>query len=448
MYRKEVNERSPMRVFERSIHGGLGRGKLGVIVARPGVGKTALLVQIALDDLMRERKVLHISHENTVEHIRAYYDEIFHDMAITHQLAQPQMVRLEIERNRLLYSHLEHASSGPMSRRGGSSSISRIEETVRFATQVADFKPDALIIDGLDFESATQDAITALHGLAERLDAEVWLSAKTEEYTHLDAPPPSSKLAPQSTPSPIRRLYDDINVIVLLQPEGDTVRLQLLKDHESEDLSELHLRLDPSTMRVIDEDLPARSVRPKQAARFHLYSGGARGAEATFGACAEKHGVQETHFSFEGHPFLERERGVSVLSEDDLRKGDFSLVYASHRLGRPLTKIPNIKRILQTVWHQISAANEVFVIGALQENGTVRGGTGWGAELARLWSKPVCVFDQEKGQWYRWDATQWRVDPAPTIERNAFAGIGTTNLTSEGRQAIWSLFERSFGASD
>ena len=59
-----------------------------------------------------------------------------------------------------------------------------------------------------------------------------------------------------------------------------------------------------------------------------------------------------------------------------------------------LFKIPNIKRILQTVWHQISHADEVFVIGALQEDGTVRGGTGWGAELARLWSKPVLVFDR------------------------------------------------------
>ena len=66
MYRKEVNERSPMRVFENSMHGGLGRGNLGVIAARAGVGKSPLLVQIALDDLMRDRKVLHISHEQTV----------------------------------------------------------------------------------------------------------------------------------------------------------------------------------------------------------------------------------------------------------------------------------------------------------------------------------------------------------------------------------------------
>ncbi len=39
MYRKEVNERSPMRVFEKSMHGGLGRGNVGVVAARHGVGR-------------------------------------------------------------------------------------------------------------------------------------------------------------------------------------------------------------------------------------------------------------------------------------------------------------------------------------------------------------------------------------------------------------------------
>jgi hypothetical protein len=155
--------------------------------------------------------------------------------------------------------------------------------------------------------------------------------------------------------------------------------------------------------------------------------------------------MREVHYTFDGHKSRERDRGVVVLDDEELRKGDFSLVYASHRLGRPLSEIPNIKRILQTVWHQITHGSEVFVIGTLQSNGTVVGGTGWGAELARLWSKPVCVFDQEKDAWFRWDATQWRREESPTIERRKFTGIGTTKLTDAGRTAIRQLFERSFG---
>ena len=49
MHRKELNERSPLRVLEKSIHGGLGRGNLGVVIARHGVGKSAFLVGYGLD---------------------------------------------------------------------------------------------------------------------------------------------------------------------------------------------------------------------------------------------------------------------------------------------------------------------------------------------------------------------------------------------------------------
>jgi hypothetical protein len=273
----------------------------------------------------------------------------------------------------------------------------------------------------------------------------MWLSAKTEERSK-DAPP--SVASASSAPTPLRRFYEQLGVIVLLQPEKTSVRLQLIKDHDNADLSDLNLRLDPTTMRVIDNDLPPNSDPRKVASAYQLYSGGAKGAESAFGKCAERWGLSETHFSFEGHPFLERERGVVVLDDADLKRGDFSIVYASRRLGRPLTRIPNIKRILQTVWHQITAASEVFVIGTLEEDGTVRGGTGWGAELARLWHKPLYIYDQEKAGWFFWDSTRWREEEAPVIRRPAFAGIGTLRLTDAGRQAIVDLFERSFGPAN
>ena len=40
-----------------------------------------------------------------------------------------------------------------------------------------------------------------------------------------------------------------------------------------------------------------------------LFSGGAAGAEAAFGACAEAHGVEEVNFTFDGHK-IARHRGV------------------------------------------------------------------------------------------------------------------------------------------
>jgi archaellum biogenesis ATPase FlaH len=435
MYRKEVNERSPMRVFEKSIHGGLGRGNVGVVAARNGVGKTPLLVQIALDDLMRDRRVLHISHEHAVDHVRAYYDEIFHDLAVVSKLDNTESVKLDVERHRLIFSHLSHATTAPPSLRGGRSSVAKILETVTFARETAHFTPDVLVIDHFDLEHAAPDAVAALRELARAQNVELWLSALS------DAMPKT----PGELPAPLQRFAAELSVVVFLKPERDIVRLRLLKDHENDDLTDLHLRLDPHTMRVVDEDVPPPSDRARNPRRFRLYSGGSRGAEAAFGDAAERWGMTEVHYSFEGHRFLDRKRGVVVLGEDELKKGDFSLVYVSRRLSRVLSEIPLVRSVLQTIWHQINNASQVFVVGAIQEDNTVRGGTGWGAELARLWKKPLFVFDQGKRSWFRWNGNAWEFASQPTITSESFAGIGTQHLTDEGRAAIEDLFLRSFG---
>lgn len=435
MYRKEVNEGSPMRVFEGSIHGGLGRGNVGAVASRPGVGKSALLVQIGLDDLFRDRKVLHISHEHAVDHVRSYYDEIFHDIAQAMRLEEPASVLLDIERNRRIFSLLGHIRSVPASQRVGDAWVRKIAETVMFARDVAHFEPDVIVIDGFDATTSAPSAVQALRALAREISAEIWISVQV-----VDAPLASAKL-----PAPLDACAEDIAVVVYLQPERDVIRLRLLKDHGNEDLAELHLRLDAHSMRVIDEDMRPASERPRNPRRYRMHSGGARGAEAEFGACAEKWGMNEVNYTFDGHRLLERSRGLLVLDEEELRKGDFSLVYVSRRLGRVLSEIPLVRNVLQTIWHQINAAGQVFVIGVIQDDATVRGGTGWGAELARLWKKPLFVYDQQKRGWFRWSGAAWEMTRAPTINTENFAGIGTQNLTDDGREAIRDLFLRSFG---
>ena len=102
MYRKQVNEHSPIRILEQSIHGGLGKGNLGVVMARAGVGKTACLVHLGLDDLMRELPVLHVALDQTVEHVQSWYDAIFADLAIQSDLDEQDEVAGMIARNRLI----------------------------------------------------------------------------------------------------------------------------------------------------------------------------------------------------------------------------------------------------------------------------------------------------------------------------------------------------------
>ena len=102
---------------------------------------------------------------------------------------------------------------------------------------------------------------------------------------------------------------------------------------------------------------------------------GAPGAEGEFGACAERHGVEEVNFTFEGHR-IDRRRGVRVLNHEELLAGDVSLAYVSKLMRRRYTDSPTLRKILQTLWYQVNSGQEVYVIGTILDDGTVRGGTG------------------------------------------------------------------------
>jgi len=176
-----------------------------------------------------------------------------------------------------------------------------------------------------------------------------------------------------------------------------------------------------------------------------LLSGGHKGAEAEFGRCAERWGVPEMTYSFEGHA-MEFDHDVRVLTPAELAKGDVSMEIVTQRLGRTYTSVEYIRKVIQSLYHMVVDSYQVFVIGVIQPDQTVQGGTGWGVELARFFNRPVSVFDQEKGRWFTWNGTAWSED-APTIKPQPFAGTGTRNLTEGGRKAIGELFERSFGAA-
>jgi len=183
-----------------------------------------------------------------------------------------------------------------------------------------------------------------------------------------------------------------------------------------------------------------------QATDCILFSGGAPGAEAAFGACAEKHGVEEVNFTFDGHN-IERHRGVRVLNHEELLTGDVSLDYVSRLMNRRYTDRPTLRKILQTVWYQVNHGQEIYVIGAILEDLTVKGGTGWGAEFAKLCNKPLFVFDQDRDRWFRWTGSDWTPltgGDLPVITHPHFTGTGTRHLADNGKRAIDQLFDRSF----
>jgi hypothetical protein len=111
-------------------------------------------------------------------------------------------------------------------------------------------------------------------------------------------------------------------------------------------------------------------------------------------------------------------------------------------LGRRFARGPGIRRVIYSMFHVVTRGNELFVVGWVQPDDHVRGGTGWGVELAKFFNRPVHVFDQDRKEWLSWDGHQWQPSQ-PTLPSGPFSATGTRNLTDAGREAIASLFERS-----
>lgn len=176
-----------------------------------------------------------------------------------------------------------------------------------------------------------------------------------------------------------------------------------------------------------------------------MFSGGVNGAESEFGVNAEKFGIEEVNFTFEGHS-IARNRGIRVLNHDELKNGDVSLAYISRLMNRTYTETSQLRKVLQSIWYQINNGQEIYVIGEILDDNTVKGGTGWGAEFAKLCNKPLFVFDQKKNGWFTWNQTEWIAckEDDVVVKHVHFVGTGTRFLEENGKNAIKGLFERSF----
>lgn len=178
------------------------------------------------------------------------------------------------------------------------------------------------------------------------------------------------------------------------------------------------------------------------ASECTLYHGGLKGAESLFGEQAEKYGIGEVTFSFEGHR-LSRDRNTVLLTEDDLQRGDISMEIASRMMNRTYYETEKIRKVLQVIFHMVNKGHQVFVVGTILEDNSVKGGTGWAVELAKLFNRPLHVYDQDNQQWFTWLEGSWHED-TPTIKFTTFVGSGTRYLSDDGVAAIEKLFADSF----
>jgi len=225
---RELTELSPLKVLERSKRGELGKGNLGVLIAGAGLGKTSCLVHIAFDRLVRGEKLIHVSLRDSPEKISSYYEIAFADLTSAHPLEKEEAVRDLVDRNRIILAYLKESFG-----------LDRLRTNLENLTNEIQFKPDTLIVDGVDFTEADKVFFEGLKGLAEAFEMEIWLSALSTEE------------AADPIPCPCPDLADAFSVIVQLISSHEGVFLRLLRDHERESVTDTAVRLDPNTFLTV-----------------------------------------------------------------------------------------------------------------------------------------------------------------------------------------------------
>ena len=233
MLKKDLILRNPLRLLGQEDQYILPEGGVGAVLARAGVGKTALMVQLALDTLLREKNVLHVSLDDPVDKVSLWHKEVFHNMAEQYNLTQINRLWDSILTKRFI-----------MTFKVGGFSVPKLEERLQDLTEQNIFTPQMIIVDGFPFDESSPEPLQQLREFSRRNNFRIWFSVRTHRH---------EEPGPGGVPPQLAGIDDLFNVMLLLQPEGKSVHIKVLKGVDAgKEYPEL--LLDPATMLIRRSD--------------------------------------------------------------------------------------------------------------------------------------------------------------------------------------------------
>jgi hypothetical protein len=231
MLKQELILRNPLRQLGFETEDILPAGGFGAVLAHAGVGKTALLVQLAINGMLRNQNVLHISLNDPVNKVNLWYSELFHHLAGRDEGKQISRLWESVLPNRFI-----------MTFRVESFTVPKLEERLSDLTVQGIFSPSMMIIDGLHFDQSIRGDLNDLKTLAAKNGIRIWFTVHTHRHQS-----PGADGLPISF-SAVAALFD---LVMELQPEHADIHIKLLRGGESTPAGAA-LLLDPSTMLIKD----------------------------------------------------------------------------------------------------------------------------------------------------------------------------------------------------
>lgn len=232
MLKKDLILRNPLRLLGTDSEDILPKGGFGAVLARAGVGKTSLMVQLALNTLLRSKNVLHISLVDPVRKVDLWYEEVFRHIALHYNLKKTDDLWESILPHRFIMTFKAEGFSVPI-----------LEERLTDLTEQGLFFPDMILIDGLPFEPDMRQALKDLKKLAADYGVHIWFAVKTHRH---------EEFADDGMPLQLTNLADLFDVALFLQPEPQKIHVNILKGGPVEEKQPV-LFLDSATMLIKDE---------------------------------------------------------------------------------------------------------------------------------------------------------------------------------------------------
>ena len=232
MLKNELILKNPLRRMGYESDDILDKGQFGAVMARAGVGKTAFLVQLALNCMLREKKVLHISLDDPVKKVSLWYKEVFSRIATQYDIPQSGQLWDSVLPHRFIMTFRVEGFSVP-----------KLQERLTDLIEQDIFKPDMMIIDGIPFEDSMSPDLANLKTLVNKHPMHVWFTIRTHRHEDPD---------PNGTPLQFIPVADLFEVAIHLVPVGKQILIKALKGARPHG-DQTDLMLDPATMLIKDQ---------------------------------------------------------------------------------------------------------------------------------------------------------------------------------------------------
>lgn len=230
---KQLTNVSPLRAFEKAINGGLGKGNMGVIVSKKGVGKTACLVHIATDKLFKGEHVIHVSFSGNVEHVINWYKEVYREIVEVNSLDDAQDIYNQVLSNRVVMNFSQEQVS-----------IERVLQSLESLISNGAFAADAILFDGFKLTIASEEDIAKIKEFAKKMNIEVWFAVSPVR--------PDVVFDEYGVPNTLEKYYPLIDVLVALKYDDklDKVNMTVVRAHSENIPKPAKVALDPKTMLI------------------------------------------------------------------------------------------------------------------------------------------------------------------------------------------------------